>query len=229
MVQNSADSGLGRFAEWWLTDGLRLQIVRAYEGDVIGSMDGFAALVMLGGGLLPDEDERGPWLAAERAAAVEALHAGLPTFGICLCAQLLAHVRGGQVQGRHGTPEFGSTALTRRPESAGDALFDEVPSAFHAIEHHVDAITALPPDAVLLASSQACPVQAFRLGTRAWGVQFHPEVGADRVAGWAPESVREAGFDADEVVATARAHEAASADVCRGIATRFADLVRSAG
>ncbi len=229
MVQNSAGSGLGRFHEWWREAGLDPHIVRAYAEEPLGpaeSLEDFAGLVLLGGGLLPDEDDRAPWLSRERELAGQAVDTGLPTLGICLGAQLLAHIGGGRVQPHHGTPEVGSTAIVRRDESAGDPLLGELPDTFHAIEHHVDAITALPADAVWLAESATCGIQAFRRGEHAWGVQFHPEVGAQRVAEWEPESVRRSGFDPDQVVATAQANEVSSAAACRSIAARFAEVVR---
>jgi GMP synthase-like glutamine amidotransferase len=55
------------------------------------------------------DDERAPWLPHTRALMVEAVRTGVPLFGICLGAQLLAHATGGRV-------ERGATAS--RPASA---------------------------------------------------------------------------------------------------------------
>lgn len=227
VVQNAERTSLGRFEDWWTEDGLTIDVVMACDGQEIPDLDGYAALVLLGGGLMPDEDEKAPWLPREREVAGQAVESGLPVLGICLGGQLLAHVGGGEVRAKHGEPESGSTLLTRRAEADGDHLFGPLPGVFRAIEHRVDAITELPPGALWLASSEKCPIQGFRLGERAWGLQFHPEVTGDRVANWNRESLEKQGFDPDEVVQTARDHEAESAVVWRAFAGRFASLVRS--
>ncbi|WGW11253.1 type 1 glutamine amidotransferase [Saxibacter everestensis] len=227
VVQNSAGSALRRFGEWWAEDGLAVDIVRAFDGDAIPDLGGYHALVLLGGGLMPDEDDRAPWLPREREVTREALQAGLPLLGLCLGGQLMAHVAGGKVQAKHGLPENGSTELTRLPEAENDALFGPLPRSFQAIEHRVDSITELPPDAVWLASSERCPIQAFRLGNAAWACQFHPEVGADRVQAWDREELAEQGFDPDDIVRKAVAAEPVSEPQWRAFAQRFADLVKS--
>ena len=72
-------------------------------------------------------------------------------------------------------------ALTE--EGRGDPLFAGLPDAPLTMQWHLNAVTALPAHAMLLASSPACTNQAFRLGERAYGVQFHMEVDADLVRG----------------------------------------------
>lgn len=228
VVQNAERTSLGRFEDWWIEDGLQVETVMACEGQEIPDLDGYAGLVLLGGGLMPDADEKAPWLPREREVTREAIDAGMPLLGICLGGQLLAHVGGGEVKAEHGAPESGSTVLTRRAEADDDQLFGPLPSEFRAIEHRVDAITELPPGAHWLASSERCPVQGFRLGDRAWGLQFHPEVAAERVAQWNRDSLVKQGFDPDEVVQTAREHEAESEDLWRAFAGRFAALLRTA-
>jgi len=82
-------------------------------------------------------------------------------------------------------------------------LVSGLPSTVRAVESHQDQITRLPEDAVLLMSSERCPIQMLRVGDRSWGVQFHPEVAGDRVRRWNPERLRSMGFDPDTVVADA--------------------------
>lgn len=229
VVQNAERTSLGRLEKWWAEDGLDLDVVRAYAGEPIPDLDpssDAAGLVLLGGGLMPDADEQAPWLPRERAVTAAAIEAGLSILGICLGGQLLAHVAGGKVRAKHGQAESGSTTLTRRAAAAGDLLFDPLPETFSAIEHRVDMITELPPGAAWLASSEACPIQGFRVGRCAWGVQFHPEVDADGVASWSQDGLRRGGFDPVEVVRRARADEPSSEPVWRAFATRFAEVVQ---
>ncbi|GAA4936295.1 hypothetical protein GCM10023237_68390 [Streptomyces coeruleoprunus] len=134
---------------------------------------------------------------------------------------------GGTVRARHGTPEVGSTPLTLRPEADDDSLFAGLPRRVNAIQRHVDAITALPPGAAWLVSGEHCPYQAFRVGKRAWGVQFHPEAGADTIRRWDPARLREHGFDPDALVHRATIDEPAAAAVWRKVATRFARIVHA--
>ncbi|GAA4166595.1 type 1 glutamine amidotransferase [Gryllotalpicola daejeonensis] len=225
VVQNSSGSGVRRFGPWWADDGLELE-VRAGADGLPEKLAGYDGLVMLGGGFLPSDDARAPWLPRERALATEALASGIPTLGICLGGQLLAEVAGGEVRGRHGRPERGSTAISLTDASAGDALLEGVAGNIRMIENHQDSITALPADAVLLASSADHPNQAFRLGAAAWGLQFHPEVAAADLARWTPEDfVAEEGVDLPEVRAAADEAEPLAASVARTIARNFARVV----
>jgi GMP synthase-like glutamine amidotransferase len=225
VIQNTPTGDTGRVGDWLREAGLRLDVVHAYDGQELPARLGRRALIILGGGYLPDEDERAPWLASARRLTDQALAAERPMLGICLGGQLLAHVAGGTVAGRHGEPEYGSTPITIRPEGHADALFAGLPAVTPAIEHHVDAITALPAGATWLAESERCPYQGFRVGERAWGVQFHPEVGAARVRRWSPEDVRAAGFDPERLRARAVADEPLATTSWHGFTERFARLV----
>lgn len=220
IVQNSRSGGPGRFGGWLEEAGLRLEVVHAYDGAPVPDRLEHDAMIMLGGGYLPSQDDRAPWLAPTRKLMGQALESGLPLFGICLGGQMLAEVAGGEVTGDAGAPENGSLPVTIRPEAGSDLLFRDLPEVVPAIEHHVDAVTALPPGAVWLAETERCPYQAFRVGEQAWGVQFHPEVVPERIREW-----RADGFDPDEVYATAIADEPVSTPIWREVALRFAKLV----
>ncbi|EST34037.1 hypothetical protein N566_18955, partial [Streptomycetaceae bacterium MP113-05] len=201
VVQNGPDGGPGRFGAWLTGAGLALDVVHGYrpDGPPVPAALRHQGVVVLGGGYLPDADDRAPWLAPTRALVAQALERDVPVFGICLGGQLLARVAGGTVRGEHGDPEVGSTELTLRAEAEQDVLFRGLPARVTAIENHVDAITVLPPGARWLARSEQCPYQAFRVGSRAWGVQFHPEATAAQTRRWEPERLRRLGFDAAEV------------------------------
>ena len=227
VVRNAERSGLGRFLAWWEEMGLRIVEVRGDAGEPVpADVDGYDGVVLLGGGLLPDDDQKAPWLAAERDLARSAVERGVPLLGVCLGAQLLAAVGGGTVLGEHGRPERGSCAVTLRAESEGDALFAGFPGEIRVIENHRDQITVLPAGAVLLAESDPCPIQAFRLGERAWGVQFHPEVGAERLDRWDEAALAEDGLDLASLRADAESAEPGSAANARRLAANFAALVR---
>lgn len=226
VVQNEANGGPRRFGDWLAEDGLRLDVVPAYDGGALPERLGHDAVLVLGGGFMPDADERAPWLAQTRALVGEAVRRGVPVFGICLGGQLLAHVAGGAVKADAGAPEAGSVPVTLRPEAATDPLFHGLPATVPAMEHHVDAVTALPADAAWLARTERCPYQAFRVGERAWGVQFHPEVTPDRIPQWNADKLRAQGYDRDEVHARAVADEPVSTPIWRELCRRFATVVQ---
>ena len=227
VVQNGRRGGPGRFGEWLTEAGLALDVVHGYDpaGPPVPPRLSHEAVLVLGGGYLPDADDQAPWLAPTRTLVAEALETGVPVFGICLGGQLLAHVAGGTVRGEHGRPEVGSTALTLRPEAARDRLFGGLPEQVTAIENHVDAITSLPPGAPWLMRSEHCPHQAFRVGDRAWGVQFHPEATAAQTRRWDPDRLHRLGFDPAQVHARADRDEPAAVPVWRRVADRFATVV----
>jgi len=107
-------------------------------------------------------------------------------------------------------------------------LFHGLPGHPPAIENHVDRITALPEGARWLAESDTCPYQAFRLGDRAWGVQFHPESSADRIPHWDRERLGRHGVDRDALHRAAARDDAAAARAWRTVAVRFAQLAQAA-
>ncbi|MFF0291244.1 type 1 glutamine amidotransferase [Streptomyces sp. NPDC005262] len=224
VVQNTRSGGPGRVGAWLREAGIGLEVLRPYNGEALPQALGGRPLLVLGGGFLPDDDERAPWLPATRRLVAQALDDGTPVLGICLGGQLLAQVAGGRVRARHGQPEFGSTQIRLRPEAADDPLLYGLGATVTAIERHVDAITELPSDASWLASSAACPHQAFRVGARAWGVQFHPEAEAERIAGWDRDRLARQGFDRDRLHAEAVAEEGVTASVWSVFTRRFAQV-----
>ena len=215
IVQSAPRDSPRRLGEWWSEDGLELDVVLAYDAQPLPARVDHDAIVVLGGGYLPDDDARAPWLAPTRALVRDALNAHRPVFGVCLGGQVLAHVAGGRVRHDAGASERGSTPVQLRAEAHDDPLFRGLPDIVMARENHVDAIDLLPPGAAWLASTDRCPHQAFRVGRRAWGVQFHPEVPADDLAD------HPAGQETGD-------HVMAEAAVWREVARRFARVVRGA-
>jgi GMP synthase-like glutamine amidotransferase len=115
--------------------------------------------------------------AKELTAVVEdCVHHHWPLLGICFGAQFIAHALGGQVVRDKINEELGTHEIKLRPDAEHDRLLRDLPDRFMAQQAHQDRIEVLPESAVLLASSDYCNVQAFRMhGTPVYGIQFHPE------------------------------------------------------
>jgi GMP synthase (glutamine-hydrolysing) len=144
---------------------------------------GADAVLVFGGGMHPDEEDRHGWLAAELRWLEGLLETATPVLGVCLGSQLLARAAGAEVFRAH-EPEIGWLPVERTDAGGDDPLGGALPERFDAFQWHHYTHT-LPEGAIELARSRVC-VQAFRLG-RAWGVQFHPEVRGEQVERWLAE------------------------------------------
>lgn len=105
-----------------------------------------------------------------------ALAEKIPIFGVCFGHQLVANMYGGEVNHDKEQSKFGSYEVQLTEEGKRDPLFKHLPESFIAQYAHLDSVTKLPEGATLLASSAGCRFSALRYGTRAYTVQFHPEV-----------------------------------------------------
>lgn len=130
-----------------------------------------------------NDDAELPWLAEEKQVIGEAVRAGMPYWGVCLGAQLLAASLGARVY-QGNVAEVGVYDDVRVTEAAGsDPVFREAPGSFTTLQWHSDTFD-LPEGSVLLASSATYRHQAF-VWRRAYGLQFHLEVSAKLAAEWA--------------------------------------------
>jgi GMP synthase (glutamine-hydrolysing) len=100
-----------------------------------------------------------------------------PFLGACYGIGVLGRHQGAVVDRRYGEP-IGQVQVTLTGQGSRDWLLGGLPGTFEAFVGHKEAISALPAHAVLLASSPACPVQAFRVGSHVYATQFHPELDA---------------------------------------------------
>jgi GMP synthase-like glutamine amidotransferase len=180
-LQHEPDEGPGGVAAWAAERGHAIAGSRLFAGDAVPGLEGVDLLVVLGGGMNANDTERHPWLQAERRLIGEAVDAGRRVLGICLGAQLLADVLGGRVR-RNPQPEIGWFPVRKTPQGEGVPLFAGFPAAAEVFHWHADTFD-LPPGAVRVAESDACANQAFVLGPRIAGVQFHPEMTPTIAAG----------------------------------------------
>lgn len=110
--------------------------------------------------------------------AEAAIARDFPVLYTCYGIGVLTRVIGGTLGTRYAEPAA-AIEITLTPEGVADPLVGVLPQRFHAFGGHKEAADALPAEAVLLASSAACPAQVYRVGGSVYATQFHPEVTAD--------------------------------------------------
>lgn len=201
--------------------GLRVRTYRTWAGDPVpDSLGDAAALVVMGGPASAYEDF--PGRTAELALLRAALEAEVPVLGVCLGAQLLAEAAGGRARPGAGS-QIGWGDVRTAPAARTDPLFAEVPGSARVLHWHGDTMD-LPAGATLLASCDRYPVQAFRIGGSAWGLQFHLEVDKAAVDAFAAAFPDEAAT-APDLVVSAPGHLAALAPHRDTLFEHFAALV----
>jgi GMP synthase-like glutamine amidotransferase len=219
VIENDPTDDIRRLGDWLTSAGLRLSVLRPHAGEPLpSSLEGFAALIVMGGEQSA-YDTAVEWFPQLESLLRKAVRYRVPTLGVCLGGQLLAQALGGQVSPSEQGLEIGAKLVAKRDVAAADPLFGPVPFAPDVIQYHSDEITVLPAGAVLLAASTYYPHQAFRVGDRAWGIQFHIETDTEMFARWADGLE-----DADELVAEVDERQDDVREVWQPFAARFADL-----
>ncbi len=188
VFQHAVSEHPGSFRDVMEREGHVMEAVELDEGGVIPALEGFDMLLVMGGPMDVWETEKHPWLHEEMAAIREWVTAGRPYLGLCFGHQLLAQSMDGHVGLMEGPPEVGIAHVP----VAEDPIFAGVPELCTCFQWHGAEVKSLPEGAVLLASSEACPIQAFRLGDCAYGLQFHMELTHTTATEWGalPEYAR---------------------------------------
>jgi len=191
------------------------------------SLDGFDALIVLGGTPGPLEDDKAPWLPQVRELIADALEQKMPMLGVCLGAQMLATVAGSEVAPIDAGPEIGLIELEMTDAGRNDPILGLLSDAgpVRAIQWHWLEAKSLPAGSTPLFTSQACSNQAFRVGENAWGLQFHLEALTKAARIWSEESQKELdelGIDAEtEIISVVNAAEPELRNTWSGVIDRW--------
>jgi len=183
VFQHSAREPLGLLDPLLRRHGFRIRYVNfSREPAAQPDVSRYNGLIVLGGPMNVDQQDRFPHLAAEILAIQEALKRDIPILGICLGAQLLAAALGANVR-PHTVREIGWYRLPPTAAAQAHRLCRHFDGSQHVFQWHAYTFD-LPPGAVHLASTPACPNQAFRHGDRVYGLQFHLEADAELIQRW---------------------------------------------
>jgi GMP synthase (glutamine-hydrolysing) len=143
--------------------------------------DGFDAVMVFGGRMNVGEEADNPWLEDEYELLGGWVAEETPLLGVCLGAQTLAHATGGRVS-RAQRWQAGFYEVVLSEEGRDDPVVGVLPERFEALLAH--AYEFEPPAHATRLAATADQQQAFRVGPRAWGVQFHPEARKEQVVTW---------------------------------------------
>jgi GMP synthase (glutamine-hydrolysing) len=195
-------------------DEKRLQRFRMEQAELgTVDLDQWSGIILGGGPFQASDPEDTKSVTQRRVEAElntlldEVLERDFPFLGACYGIGILGRHQGAVIDRTFHEP-IGGIQIKLTDAGEQDPLFRHAGSQFGAYVGHKEAISKLPAHAVTLAYSESCPVQAFRVGTRIYATQFHPELDLDGLA-TRVEVYKYAGYfepdEANAVMAAARA------------------------
>lgn len=210
----------------WIGSGLAagalpVQVVNVHRDETLPGPESLAGVVVTGSPAMVSHREA--WSEATAQWLGGAFASGTPILGICYGHQLLAHALGGRVGPNALGRQMGTVSL--HLEAEGDPLLGELPREAVFQVTHVEVVLEFPPGAVALATNAMDPHAAFRVGTGAWGLQFHPEFDAEIMRGYIEgrrEVIRDEGGDPEALLAGVRESPCGPK-----VLARFAEWVRA--
>jgi len=181
------------------------------DPDAQPNVERYHGLIVLGGPMNVVDHPRHPHLKTELEAIEAALRQDKPVLGICLGAQLLAHVLGAPVR-RHSRHEIGWYDLLTTEPGRADPVLGHLGERAPVFQWH-GCTYDLPDGAVQLARTDGCEQQAFRFGANAYGFQFHMEADTEMIERWLRlpayrDELAAAGIGRDEHSIRAATHDA---------------------
>ena len=211
-IQNYATDPPHLVGRWLMELGFDIEVIHAYDGETIPDElpTHINGVIALGGAMGALDDHLHPWLAPERVLLKKVVSEEVPVIGICLGAQLLGAALGGEIS-RLRENEIGIYEITQVSE---DAIMSVGASAL-TTQWHEDYVSVLPEGATLVASSEKCPTQIYRVGELSYGLQCHPEADASIVSLWEnkPDNAFQNFKKSSETVSIADTVKASEADL----------------
>jgi len=182
VIQHAPHEHPGVIGELLRAHGVEFRLARPFLGESLPDSRQVSGLISLGGPMSSNDEGGHPWIRAELDLIRGVIGGELPFLGICLGAQLACRALGGKVV-RLPDPEIGWHGVEKTTEGASDPLLAGLDGEFTVYQWHYESFD-MPRDGVRLLRSGTCLNQAWRLGTRAYGCQFHPEVDGRLLEEW---------------------------------------------
>jgi GMP synthase-like glutamine amidotransferase len=183
IVKHAVQEGPGLIGDILRSDEWELEAIELEKGDALPeNLRGVAAVIALGGPMNVYEVEKFPFLDDEERLIRKAIVEEIPFLGICLGAQLLAKTCGVKVY-KSPEKEIGWYKVKTTRGGKQDMLFRNVPERLAVFQWHEDTFE-IPDGSTLLAIGKPCKNQAFKIGSNAYGLQFHIEATPDMVRRW---------------------------------------------
>jgi GMP synthase (glutamine-hydrolysing) len=229
-IVHQPDAGPGVFAEAFRAAGVELDtwsIGRRGEGPPREIAD-YGAILTFGGAMHADQEDRHPWLQFEKDFLAAMLEDETPLLAVCLGCQLLAEAAGGTAR-RAAEPEIGWRQVELTGDGAADPVLAPLAPGFDSFQWH--SYEAVPPPSTVVLAKSPTSLQAYRIGERAWGIQFHAEVTAADAEDWiddyrSDEDAVRIGLDPEALRAETREKIAAWNQLGRELCGRFLDAIR---
>jgi GMP synthase-like glutamine amidotransferase len=180
VFQHVPFEGLGAIEPWLAARDARIGWTRFFETPRIPALDSYDWLIVMGGPMSVNDEAALPWLRDEKRAVAAAIDAGKTVLGVCLGAQLIASALGAKVTPNRER-EIGWFPIERVADPAAHPIARAFPARAEVFHWHGETFE-LPPGALHLARSEACEMQAFALGPRVVGMQFHLETTPESAA-----------------------------------------------
>lgn len=177
VLQHSASEGPGRLASIFRDYAHNLDVRRVdlhAAAALPTDLDNVTGLLLLGGPPNVTDAATLPWMQAEMDLIRAAHAAQLPVVGICLGHQLIAKALGGEVAPA-AQPEIGFCRVTQTLAGNTETILAGLPWGSWCFQWHGQEVTKAPEGATVLATSPACKIQAFKVGLRTYGFQYHFE------------------------------------------------------
>ena len=188
VLQHVEFEGPAAIADWAAARGVLVRVCHIGRNGILPSIYDFDMLTVMGGPMSANDQAQLDWLGPEIALVREAIAAEKTVFGVCLGAQMIAKAMGVRVY-PGSAKEIGWFPVERTGEHP---LFDGLPDSFTPLHWHGETFD-LPHGAKLLAKSKITVNQAFAVGQRVLGLQFHMEATEDSVRMLVKTAAREIG------------------------------------
>jgi GMP synthase-like glutamine amidotransferase len=184
-LQHVSYEGPAQIADWAAANDHELCCTHLYRGEKLPDMETFDCLLAMGGPMSASDDCDLPWMRDEKIFLENAIERHKAILGVCLGAQLLANVLGAKVH-PNNEKEIGWFPIKLLSGPQTERLFGRAGNETHVFHWHGNTFD-LPTGAIHLAESTACRNQAFVVGRRLIGLQFHLEMNQANIAAIAEE------------------------------------------